>query len=116
MPPNGEKQSRWLMGCKCGARVKASAGAAGMIRCAGHFSPDSGEPGTQAATGTWPGGHPAPIVTNLLVTNSQRVDCRQELWAIEARASGETVASVTNDARSALRWNSIRRSKALERI
>jgi hypothetical protein len=24
MPTNGEKQRRWLMGCKCGARVKAS--------------------------------------------------------------------------------------------
>src|SRR5579862_8554088 len=23
MPPNGEKRSRWLMGCKCGTRVKA---------------------------------------------------------------------------------------------
>jgi hypothetical protein len=32
MPPNGEKQSQWLMSCKCGARVKASAEAAGMTR------------------------------------------------------------------------------------
>src|ERR1700761_8238831 len=24
MPPRDEKQPRWLMGCKCGARVKAS--------------------------------------------------------------------------------------------
>src|ERR1700733_8677434 len=24
MPPSDEKQPRWLMGCKCGARVKAS--------------------------------------------------------------------------------------------
>jgi hypothetical protein len=30
MPPNGEKQSQWLMGCKCGARVEAS-GNAGCI-------------------------------------------------------------------------------------
>ena len=23
MPPNGQKQPRWLMGCKCGVTVKA---------------------------------------------------------------------------------------------
>src|SRR4051812_33829128 len=28
MPPNGEKRPRWLMVCKCGATVKASASTA----------------------------------------------------------------------------------------
>jgi hypothetical protein len=41
---------------------------------------------------------------------------RQELWATGARSSGETFASVTNDRRSALRWNSIRRSTAFEHM
>jgi hypothetical protein len=29
MPANGQKQPRWLMGCKCGAMVKASANRTG---------------------------------------------------------------------------------------
>src|SRR5689334_4799153 len=32
MPPNGEKRPRWLISCKCGARVKASRQAIGNRR------------------------------------------------------------------------------------
>jgi hypothetical protein len=96
MPTNGEKQPRWLMICKCGARVKASG-----RRGRDHPLYGRSEADLQHLSTKWTrDGNPAPL----------RHDCR----TIEVRSNGVTVVSRDCDRRSLLRWNSILRSKALE--
>jgi hypothetical protein len=98
MPTNGEKRPRWLMGCKCGARVKASGDTARIA----HFRADP-KPicNTRSQMGTL-GGNPDPI--------------RQDCCGTMEVCSNADILTFGEGWLSPLRSNSIRRSKAVERI
>src|ERR1022692_4749547 len=102
MPTNGEKQPRWLMGCKCGARVKASGDAGRDDRFLGRSEAAGQHLSVKSVKWAPWGGNPSPI----------RQDCR---GTIEVCSKGDILTSGEDPRRSPPRVNSIRRSKALER-
>jgi hypothetical protein len=99
MPPNGEKRPRWLMVCKCGARVEASHNTTGTIRYHTEFL-------TMLQRNS-----PRQTVARSRAMAGKSIF--QECGTIEA-GSNEVITS-SGAWHSRLRWNNIRRSKALER-
>src|SRR5437879_3058581 len=102
MPTNREKRPRWLMICKCGATVKASARAAeidgpALIYHAARRSADVSADVLEAVQGP------------------DRDPALQELGTIDVRSIGVTTPWGVHCG-SPARWNSIRRSNALERM
>ena len=95
MPTNGEKRPRWLMICKCGATVKASRSTA-EIDGFSDRSPPAGAPEHRFVEVSPDAARPP-----------------QGLGTIEARSKVEVSASWKA---CPSRWNSIRRSKALDRM
>lgn len=98
MPTNREKRPRWLMICKCGATVKASTQAA-----------EIGDSGTDLSGRR--AGHLR--LGRVKRTGSARVV--QAFGTSEVRSRGVTTPCGVHW-RWPVRWNSIRRSNALERM
>ena len=98
MPTNGEKQPRWLMGCKCGARVKASGDAARVA----HFRADPKPICNTCPQNGHPGREPGPT--------------RQDCCGTMEVCSNADILTFGEEDWPSLRSNSIRRSKAVERI
>src|SRR6478752_7152659 len=102
MPTNREKRPRWLMICKCGATVKASArkdeitpfGAVRALRVENMAAGATGTDRSHVLSGPLPS---------------------QEFGTIEGRSKGVTIP-YGGAWRASARWNNIRRSKALERM
>src|SRR5450756_1471836 len=109
MPTNGEKQPRWLMRCKCGATVKAGGcGPDDPVRVDSgadsrdRWRNDRGSDGNSPLDGP---------------RRAYRIRYRQDCCGtIEARSNWDTMKFDAGEWRSPLRWNSIRRSNALDRI
>lgn len=103
MPANGEKQPRWLMVCKCGARVKAS-------RCGARTTYFSADPTPIRNTV-----HKKSGLDSRLLGEPSPIDRQDCCGTIEVWSNADIIIAGADERRSPGRWNNIRRSNALER-